>query len=75
MKLGGRLPLDLARWMVPRAAIGGNADNARGEKDACERDAYGQGYSARNAIVGSMLSARCVGTTQPSMQTPSMTIP
>ena len=32
-------------------------------------------YSVRNAIVGSMLSARRVGTTQASMQTPSMTIP
>ena len=32
-------------------------------------------YSVRNAIVGSILSARRVGTTQPSMQTPSMTIP
>ena len=32
-------------------------------------------YSVRSAIVGSMLSARRVGTTQPSMQTPSMTIP
>ena len=32
-------------------------------------------YSVRNAVVGSMLSARRVGTTQPSMQTPSMTIP
>ena len=32
-------------------------------------------YSVRNAIVGSMLSARRVGTTQPSMQTPSMTTP
>ena len=33
------------------------------------------GYSVRSAIVGSMLSARRVGTTHPSMQTPSMTIP
>lgn len=32
-------------------------------------------YSVRNAIVGSMLSARRVGTTHASMQTPSMTIP
>ena len=32
-------------------------------------------YSVRNAIVGSMLSARRVGTTQPSMQTPRMTNP
>ena len=32
-------------------------------------------YSARSATVGSILSARRVGTTQPSMQTPSMTIP
>jgi hypothetical protein len=32
-------------------------------------------YSVRNAMVGSISSARRVGTTQPSMQTPSMTIP
>jgi hypothetical protein len=32
-------------------------------------------YSVRNAIVGSMLSARRVGTRHASMQTPSMTIP
>jgi hypothetical protein len=32
-------------------------------------------YSVRSAIVGSMSSARRVGTTQPSMQTPSMTSP
>ena len=32
-------------------------------------------YSVRNAIVGSMLSARRVGTRQPNMHTPSMTIP
>ena len=35
----------------------------------------GASYSVRKAIVGSMLSARRVGTTQPSMHTPSISIP
>jgi len=39
-----------------------------------ERISFGR-YSVRKAIVGSILSARRVGTTQPSMQTPSMTNP
>jgi hypothetical protein len=66
------------RWLSNTRRMGTGREGARARRSGrrLRADAGGKRrYSARNATVGSMLSARRVGTTQPSMQTPSMTIP